>query len=1100
MKYKYFLLLIGVCFLFSCTEKKTSSSLNESEIFFEETLASISKDAIDKNIFYIGTEDGIVYIYNAENQQLEKIKTDFDRIYKVVKDTITDKEPVYWVGTRNMGLFRCELKKDSFIVKEKHGRFFIPAAGKATKYSAYDISIQKSGIFVATSHGLLKVPTKSEENDTLIILFPECYKEKPDRLQPVVTCNFQTYKDQYLFCASDSGLLRINLSSDKLDYLIKRDIKDIVLRNDSMIYSLLGDSVMITDYNGKSESSFALKQPAQIYYYDEYNQINYFISNHSIQIAKDSDLLNSKSFKQVPTRRSIRPKCHNLITNDPRHRQSLLVTIHSISRLGHHQDVFNSNGIVKLACTDNINIYYLIGTKIYRQKKGENNASLFKDITGGTKDIRLMEILNDKLYYVDSDDEVYKASLYSNYFLNSILSWDSHIKQNPNRKKEVTAIGKDANNVYIGVRDGFRNLEKIDQDIPLYDKSTNKTIPVPFITKFITNGDSALFCTLNDGIFSGKDSSFTRKPGSNLYTFIRDIGVDPTKDRRLYLLTNHGYYIENGSSFNKKMDLSGYNRLLVLDSTHVFGVPNFGITNLCDSTRYFVDIQFNPMACLSLDNKIYAGSSNGIYVLSSSLSKIKEIEVANTFETIELNEIDFFSRRNIIFLITIIFALVIGLWWTDRYRMSRRAIQTYKDGLIMRLDELNTVRDHLNEDLRIQLDRLINEVNTIDVSGKKTSLSKLRDISLRIMELTSQVPSILTEILQDQVISIKNCEFNSAQEYVEKTKEAIKTQTLLRLGGQIRTNTQWLESTAPQIKKYEDYKMIFNEVVSIPQITDQIIEFLNSDELHDITLKRIDNYLDYLDTNEKSKTILGDYITTQIKKAEEILMHFEEDSYHYSIMKVIIDNYNKYMCFDNISISSSIKQFPFNDRRLIIMETLQMISESVSKFRLNFKCYNDLDTKINSNSAYALLHEDEKARVKKQDEDARKSYKDEYRNISNKVKETISIFYDELKKTQDQQLIDTLCLDQKKGKGQFMWENVLALLISGTEYEYDTFGEILGNDASRIRDAKSNVQDAISACHGSITRYSEANPSSIALLLLNIDNPHRSKGNNDVAK
>ena len=79
MRYSYLILI--VCIFFSCTEDKTFTSLNESEIFFEETLASISKDNVNENIFYIGTEDGIVYIYNSENQQLKKISTDFDRIY-----------------------------------------------------------------------------------------------------------------------------------------------------------------------------------------------------------------------------------------------------------------------------------------------------------------------------------------------------------------------------------------------------------------------------------------------------------------------------------------------------------------------------------------------------------------------------------------------------------------------------------------------------------------------------------------------------------------------------------------------------------------------------------------------------------------------------------------------------------------------------------------------------------------------------------------------------------------------------------------------------------------------------------------------------------
>ena len=67
-----------------------------------------------------------------------------------------------------------------------------------------------------------------------------------------------------------------------------------------------------------------------------------------------------------------------------------------------------------------------------------------------------MEVLNDELYYVDSNHEIYKAKLHSNYFFNSILSWDSHIKQDPDKKKDVTDIDegtfthKTEQDVYLG--------------------------------------------------------------------------------------------------------------------------------------------------------------------------------------------------------------------------------------------------------------------------------------------------------------------------------------------------------------------------------------------------------------------------------------------------------------------------------------------------------------------------------------------------------------------------------------------------------------------------------------------------------------------------
>lgn len=1084
-KYRRIVLFTLATLLFSCSDDIRYSTLNESEIFFSETLASISKDNINDNIYYIGTEDGIVYVYNSESQQLDKISTSFDRIYKVVRDTITDKEPVYWVGTRNMGLFRCELKDKSFVMKEKHGRFYIPAAGKATKYSAYDISIQKSGVYVATSHGLLKVPRRTAENDsTLIILSPESYKDKPDSLRPVVAANFQSYKDEYLFCASDSGLLRVNLSSDKLDkYLVQNDIKNIVVRNDS-IYSLIGNSVIVTDYKGEGEKSFLLKQPAQIYYYDETNQINYFISNHSIQIVKDADLYDKNKYKQVHTRRSIRTKCHNLIVNDPNHRQSLLVTIHSISRVGHHQDVFNSYGNVKYACTDNDNIYYLIDTKLYRQKKGELKAYPFKDISKGTKDIRYMEVLNGNLYYVDSDYEIYKASLHSSYFLNSILSWDTHIKQDLNKKKDVTAIGKDKNNVYIGVRDGFRNLDDINKDIPLKDLSTNSNIPDPFITKFISNGDTTLFCTLNDGIFKGNNNNFERIPESNLFTFIRDMGIESGNSNKLCLLTNRGFYSEADSTF---INLTGYNRLLVLDSSHIYCFPNYGIKNIRKEidTDFFVDIQFNPMACLCVDDKIYAGSSNGVYVFSSNLSKKEGIEQINTFETVDFDEQDYFSRNNILICIISILVLLIGLWWYDRYRMSKRAIQTYKDGLILRLDELNSVREHLDHNTTSEIDGLISEVEGVDVSGKKRALNILRDISLKIMELTGKVPSALIQILQDQIGQMKKSGLEDASNYIEKTNDAIKNHTLLRLGGQIRTNSQWLKDAQSILGKLSNYESLFKNLPIISGVTDEIAKVIRLAKSPQEKISIIEEVVGKMN-DPSSKQKIWNYINAQIEESCKAKISFDEKTEFYSTFELIKADYEVIANSIDSSedMSEVMKLIPSIDRNLTIFINLKSIYDYLPN-------YNDINDeyekkkkeieKKTKEGKYALNEN-----LRDRDNSELKDKEISLNNISNEIKKTIDELYILLNRGPEKNLLEEIELSMKEGEGQFMQANVLALLMSRTDIPVSRFKNLLGVNEQSLRRVRRDLLKQLESHRQEIADFADNNKSSIAILLLKL--------------
>lgn len=1090
MNSKYLIsLCLSTLLLTSCNEDKKLSTLNESELFFEETLSSISKDGIDENIFYVGTEDGTVYIYNSDNQHLEKITTDFDRIYKVVRDTITDKEPVYWVGTRNMGLFRCELKNNSFVMKEKNGRFYIPTAGKATKYSAYDISIQKSGVYVATSHGLLKVPKRTDENDsTLIILSPESYKEKPDSLRPVVAGNLQQYKDQYLFCASDSGLLRVELSSDRLDkFFPQKDIKNVVIRNDS-IYSLIGNSVIVTDYKGEGEKSFELKLPAQLYYYDETTQINYFISNHTIQLVKDADLYNPDKYKQVQTRRSIRTKCHNVIVNDLLHRQSLLVTIHSITRVGHHQDVFNSYGNVKLACTDNDNVYYLIDTKIYRQKKNEIKAYPFKDITKGTKDIRFMEVLNDELYYVDSNHEIYKANLYSNYFFNSIFSWDEHIKQDPDKKKDVTAIGKDKNNIYVGVRDGFRNLNDIDKDIPLRESSTNVTIPDPFITKFVSDGGKTLFCTLNDGIFSGKDNSFTRIPGSNSYTFIRDMGIDSRMKNRLFLLTNHGFLQQEDSAFKKNVDLSGYNRLLVLDSTHVFGVPNFGIKNLCDSMEYFVDIQFNPMACLIVGNNIIAGSSNGVYVFSSNLSKKNGIvETAGTYYTIDFDEQDYFSRKNIIIFITILIAIIIGLWWSDRYRMSRHAIQTFKDGLILRLDELNTVREYLDIETTKDIDGLVSEVEGVDVSGKKKALANLRDISLRIMEITGRAPSMLIQILQDQISQIKKSGFNDAQNLIDKTNEAIKNHTLLRLGEQIRKNSRWLSESQSVLSKLSNYKSLFSNLPIIPGVTDEISKVLKLAKSPSEQVLLIEELAGGIN-DATSKDKIKKYIETKIEECSSAQLYFEEETEFYSTLDLIKEDY--YGVINSMTsahdMTEVMKLIPAIDRNLSIFLILKNIRTLLPEYN---EANSDYEKKHKENDTrkkegfYVLKDES----IRDKDDAEEKKRLERCTIVSTEITKNIDVLYKKFARGSEMDLLKTLEISIKESEGrQFMQANLLALLMTGVDIPVSRYKNLFGVNDQSLRRARRDLAKQLESHRQDIIDYAERNKTSIAILLLKL--------------
>ena len=1048
-------------------------------------MASISKDNMEDHLFYIGTEDGIVYIYDSETQHLKRVKTDFDRIYKVVRDSIGN----YWVGTRNMGLFCCELREDSLCVKEKQGRFDLPLKEKNSQYSAYDISIQQSKVYVATSHGLCCVPKATDDNDsTLVILYPNEYKDTPENLRPVGTRSIQPYKNLFLFCACDSGLVRVGLSDNSMKKLFSRKTYNIDIHND-LVYALVGDSLVATDINGKTSEAFALPHPAQIYYYDPTEQTNYFISNHHIQMVKDKDLHDVEKFEIASPGKSIRTKCRNLIENDLLNRQSLLVTAHSVLRIGHHQDVFNTIGNVKLACRDNDYVYFLIGTKLYRLKKGTEEAEQIKDIDDGAKDIIFMEVLHDTIYYVDGNHELYKAKLYANYLWNSLFSWDSKISLGKKNKLEITAMGKDAEHIYVGIRDGLRNINNIEKNIPLRVPSTKTTIHDPYITRFAATGDQLIFGTLNDGAFVGKNDSFVRVlAGSEPYTFIRDVGSDKSGNIQ-HLLTNHGYFTKSAdSSFTKKVELSGHNRLLVLDSTHVYGIPSFGITSLRDSMRrYFIDIQFNPMACLVFDGKVYAGSSNGVYVFSAKLSKENYIEKAGSYSKIRFNEQEYFSRTKLFTFIIILFVVIISLWWYDRYRMSRHAVCTFKDGLILRLNELKAVCEHLDPITKGEIVKLTSEAESVDLSDKKKALEQLRGISLRIMELTGKVPAMQIQLLQEQRSQIKKTGLEDADKYVKNTNKAIREHTLQSLSSQIRENVEWLSKVQAAQNKLTSYQKLYSDLPKIPGVTEEIVETLKSKMSMTEQISTIEKLSRNINT-PSSKEKIRAYIDNKRKDCSSAQGDIDKQSRFYTTLELINNKY--------ADIQQSMEA---TDDIVAAMNRISTINRHLSIFLILIKLSNNLPEYNNAIDEYKKKEtEIEKKKkkgeyvkkgesVRERDEKERTQRLEYLMSISDTIQKNLDDFYQQIAQGSEMNLLKALDINLKKDNKGYTPANLLAILITGSKIPVSRFYILLDTAEQIVRRVKRELKKQIKLHKDAIAEYAQKNDTSIAILLLELE-------------
>ncbi len=795
--------IISLLLLAGCNEAPTLlPRLNENEVFFTETLASISPDAEADSIYYVGTEDGVVYIYNSATRQAHALKTPFDRIYKVVREGGD-----YWVGTRNMGLHLCRLDSDSLVSRRQ---YHIRVANKATQYSAYDISFQSGGTYVGSSHGLLKLPAAG---DTLDILAPENVKAHPRVNIPVPVTSI-TRLENALYCCSDTGLIRVDMTRERLDsvsiIMPGMHVKSAVIHG-NQVQALVNNIVFAIDTDGNKvdRNCFSLPHSAVIQYYDSVSGIHYFIANNNVQIVHDGNVNNKTLFKMVKPSRAVRTSCHNVIAGDPARSQSLLITAHSISHVGQHQNVFDNNGAVKMACTDGKNVYYLIDNVLYRQSKGSNRAVQVKDLNGGSGDVRYIAVSRDTLYYLDSDYTLYKSHLSSRYLLNK-FTHDIAASQQPATKKEPTAIGRQpvTGDIFIGVRDGLRRAGDINRDFPLSGQLPGTTV-LPFITRFTTADSLLLFGTLNDGIYSiGADGIPRRLGDTARHQFIRDIAVD--RNGTMWYITNHVLRQVGGDTMINAM---GYNRLLVDGNNHLIGVKGYGLTDFNTGQDYFTDISFTPAACVTLDSTVYVGSPNGIYMFNTT-DGIGD-KSRDPSRMVILDKHNGPSAATAAVFMAVLLTVIAIVWWWDRNRLDRRSAQDVKNGLLQSLDEVLSVRTHLDDETREQLDKLEGELNVIDTNDRQAALDALAELRPAVVRHVGHAHESLKRRLSAQMQQLKQFGTQAAESHITATQTAIKSHSLQHLAAQIVSNDDAIQRSGHTHERVARYKTMVTQLLAM---------------------------------------------------------------------------------------------------------------------------------------------------------------------------------------------------------------------------------------------------------------------------------------------
>ena len=421
--------------------------------------------------------------------------------------------------------------------------------------------------------------------------------------------------------------------------------------------------------------------------------------------------------------------------------------------------------------------------------------------------------------------------------------------------------------------------------------------------------------------------------------------------------------------------------------------------------------------------------------------------------------------------------------------MSRHAVRTFKDGLVLRLNELNSVREHLDTETTTELDGLISEVESVDISGKKKALAQLRNISLRIMKLTGKVPSMLIQILQEQIREIKKSGLDNAADQIDKTNKAIKNHTLSSLSNQIEKNSQWLSGATSTLSILSSYESLFSKLPLIPEVTDEISKILHSAASPD---KKIDNIekLSRKINDKSSKDNIKEYIDKKIKECGTAQSDFFEKSMFHTTLGLIKDNYldikNRIDAADDMT--ELMKLIFIIDRQLSIFLVLWEIRNLLPKYDEANTTYEKKIKKIENREKEGEYAKKGEA-FRKKDEDEGKKLLGALKEISSNIIKNIDELYKIFASGSEMTFLKKLGISIKESNGgQFMQANLLALLMTGTNIPVSRFRNLFEVNEQSLRRVKRNLVTLLESEKTTciVIEYAQNNETSIAGLILEL--------------
>lgn len=751
--------------LISCAEQGNDKSLNETEYYFNERLASISEE--NDTLCWLGDEYGKVWRVTNSGRQGYKIA--FDRIY-FVKHLGDD----YWIGVRNSGLQRWHFDGSRFTLMHCY-----PIVGKQLNYSAYDAIEAGGKLFFSTSQGLFVL--SGDTATTPQMLYPGAQYARQHEGAPCVVKKMVLQNGSTIIAASNNGVLRVDVRTQKVTITHGGEKIDFVALYDNKLHILAGNRFYV-EGNGDSKT-YELDFNANVFYRSE-GTFCFLNINHAL-LTKDL-----KTFTRIRLRREIPVNSCNIVLRDERNGFMLLVTDNALWKVPMHLDVFNTDAPIISACADKGNIYYVnVNNEIFFQKKNTEEAGKVFDF------IRESPIVNvyakdGTLYYLNDERQVKQLALSGQLWRNYLLSRSQECYAS---KDKVTAFaieaGEDSVSMLLGVQDGL-----VRMGLAGGQPDTVAAFSDKYITSFYRPEGSALvyLTTLNDGVFAGKNGSYKAIRGFEHMEGIRGVVVNDEYPASMVVLANDKLVLQGSAD---SISVTGINKIILANDTTVYGLMDFGLRRfsirdrrLVETGLFFRDIRFNPNASLAVDNHLYLGCNLGVlHFVPGQENHSSWVEVQHSGVSRRLLAVSFAS--------VIIFLLVSFVGYRRYRHIGIKQIVARKNDLRRRLSELRQVSELLEGDYKNEIEPLETEINGVGPHGKESWKQvnvRLSAVSDTIMRMNRNTALLLMKFVDNQRQEILRTELYDSHRLAELTDAAIQTGLIENIRSQAVENVQWL--------------------------------------------------------------------------------------------------------------------------------------------------------------------------------------------------------------------------------------------------------------------------------------------------------------------